>query len=839
VIAEQARRELPTGTVTFLFTDIDGSTRLLAELGPEQYGEALAEHRALLRAAFAQHGGVEVDTQGDAFFIAFPDAALAAKAAAAAQEALSEGRIRVRMGLHTGQPHLTSEGYVGHVVHLAARICAAGHGGQVLVSKASAEALREGQELTDLGEHRLKDFAQPVWIYQLGSRSFPPLKTISNTNLPRPASSFIGREREVDEVTALLRNGARLLNLTGPGGTGKTRLSIEAATELIPDFKAGVFWVPLASLRDHALVSETVAHTIGAKDELADHIAEREMLLLIDNLEQVVAAAPQLATLVESCPNLRVLTTSREVLRVRGEVEYPVPPLAEREAVELFSTRSGLSADDTVESLCRRLENLPLAVELAAARARVLTPQQILDRLSGRLDLLKGGRDADPRQQTLRAAIEWSHELLDDGEKVLFARLAVFRGGCTLDAAEIVVDADLDTLQSLVDKSLVRHSGDRFWMLETIREFAAERLDASGEANTIRRRHAGFFLALAEEADPHLRDVALRGGVREVHWLARIDSEHDNLRAALDVLSAASDTQLVLRLTGALVEYWFERTNFVELRQRLTTALAADASPTSARAKALIGMSDALSAGGDEQGAQAAAKDALAIYRSIGDRSGVADAVWRLGSGTDVRESIPQLLEAFALFQEVDDQQSALNVSRSLAWAYQQLGDRARANKLYRETLARARLLDNPYIVHVCLGALAMNAAENGRTEEARALAREHIPMPDDFGRLDLSTSLERAAFVLVHAGEWTSAVSLLAAAEHISREIQASQAWVAQFHERTRAMAAEHLHDADFAEAWERGSLMTDDEACSFARDALGGAREDATAQTAATPHD
>jgi hypothetical protein len=353
------RRQLPSASVTFLFTDVEGSTRLLHELGAEAYAEALAEHRRVLRKVFAAEGGVEVDTQGDAFFYVFTDARAAVAAGAAANVALEPGLIRIRMGLHTGDALLTGEGYVGEDVHLGARVAAAGHGGQVLLSAATRALLDGG--VTDLGEHRLKDFAESVAIYQLGEERFPPLKTISNTNLPRPASSFVGREQETAEVAELVR-GHRLVTLSGPGGSGKTRLSIEAASELVGEFKAGVFWVSLAPVRDASLVLETVGQTLGATDGLVDHIGERELLLLLDNLEQVVEVAPDLASLVEVCPNLHLLATSRELLRVRGEVEYPVPPLAEPEAVTLFCERSGLDPDETTAELCRRLDNLPLAV---------------------------------------------------------------------------------------------------------------------------------------------------------------------------------------------------------------------------------------------------------------------------------------------------------------------------------------------------------------------------------------------------------------------------------------------------------------------------------------------
>ena len=351
-------------------------------------------------------------------------------------EGLASGPIQVRVGLHTGTPLVTDEGYVGDDVHFAARVASAGHGGQVVLSAATAELVE--LELSDLGEHRLKDIAEPVPIFQLGAGSFPPLKTISNTNLPRPASSFVGREAELGKVLGLLQDGARLVTLTGPGGSGKTRLALEAASTLVPEYTAGVFWVGLAPLRDPALVTASIAQTLGAQDGLKAHVGERELLLLLDNLEQVVEAAPELASLVEACPNLKLLCTSRELLRVRGEVEYPVLPLTEPEAVSLFCARARLEPTDEINVLCRRLDSLPLALELAAARAKALSIAQILERVSGHLDVLKGGRDADPRQQTLRATIEWSYELLSEQERRMFTRLAVFAGGCTLEAVQEV-----------------------------------------------------------------------------------------------------------------------------------------------------------------------------------------------------------------------------------------------------------------------------------------------------------------------------------------------------------------------------------------------------------------
>ena len=823
----EARRRLPTGTVTFMFTDIEGSTRLLRELGADGYERALAEHRRLLRQAFAKHGGVEVDTQGDAFFVAFADAVAAISSAREAQQVLEAGRIRVRMGLHTGRPRLSDEGYVGEDVHIGARMAAAGHGGQVLLSKTTAEAL-SGVELTDLGEHRLKDFPESVWIYQLGSERFAPLKTISNTNLPRPASSFVGREREVSEITALLRDGARMVTLTGPGGTGKTRLSIEAAAELVPDFKNGTFWVDLAPLRDHTLVSETVARTLGAKDGLADHIGEREMLLLIDNLEQVVAAAPELATLVESCPSLRVLTTSRELLRVRGEVEYPVPPLADPEAVELFSARSRLPADATIEELCRRLENLPLAVELAAARASVLTPRQILDRLSGRLDLLKGGRDADPRQQTLRAAIEWSYDLLDSGERELFSRLAVFAGGATLEAAERVVDAELDTLQALVDKSLLRHTGDRFWMLETIHEFAAERLAASGVADKLGQRHAEHFLEVAESLEKSM----FGPGSDEVN--DAIERDHANFRAALEHFEATGDIEYAMRLAGALTVFWDQRAHHTEALSRYVALLsAADNAPTETRAKVLDGAANMALMTGDATAAWRWQMEALEINRELGNKPGIALALWGLGYMSTEQGRYDDagefLNEAVQLLQELNDNVSLMWITRTLAHNYLERGDLQRARLRYEESLERARAAGDRTLEAHDTGALGSIAIRQGRRGEAAVLARESLQLIVDVkDPTAVLAGLTSAAVVLMKLGQTEVASQLLGHADVRQMEVGAQEPWVAKMKQEAIEALRERLEDSAFDDAWERGRALSPDAARALATKALDEAIED-----------
>jgi predicted ATPase len=813
------RTDLPAGIVTFLFTDVEGSTQLLHELGAEGYAQALAEHRRILREAFRAYGGVEVDTQGDAFFYAFPSATGALDAAREGQEALLSGPIRVRIGMHTGTPHLTDEGYVGQDVHRGARIAASGHGGQVLLSKETCDLVHA--EVKDLGEHRLKDFDEPVWIFQLGEKRFPPLKTISNTNLPRPASSFVGRDREVAEVVSLLHDGARLLSLTGPGGSGKTRLAIEAAAGLVPEYRNGVFWVGLAPLRDSALVADTIAQTLGVKDGLAAYIAERELLLLLDNFEQVVDAAPELSSLLAACPNLRLLVTSRELLRVQGEVEYPVPPLAEPEAVELFSARSRLEPDDTIAELCRRLDDLPLAVELAAARTSVLSPAQILERLSKRLDVLKGGRDADPRQATLRATIEWSHELLSEDEKALFARLAVFAGGCTLASAEDVTEADLDTLQSLVEKSLVRHTDERFWMLETIREYALERLDESGEADALRGRHAEHFLALAEEAEPHLF------GVSPGKWLDQLEHEHDNLRAALDRLEVSGETELALRMAGALAEFWAVKGHLTEGRRRVESALAADERPTAARAKALNGAADLANGNGDPATARLRAEEALALNRSLGRPWGTADSLLLLGIASadedDFVRARELIDESIRLFREIGDERNTLEAARVLAWTCRELGDLDRARELLEDNVRRAHALGDKQIEARSLDTLAGYAVDEGRVEDALRMLKDAYRLNRELGDIYwMPIIVCRLGRALAAAGSARLAARILSSGEALLEEIGSESSWIARMNEETLATIRTQLDEPILVEAWEEGRALTADAAVALALDSL-----------------
>jgi predicted ATPase len=812
--------DLPAGTVTVLLTDIEGSTRLIAELGEERYLQALAEHRRLLRAAFAAHGGVEVDTQGDAFLFAFADPVEAVAAAADGQKALASGPVTVRMGLHTGELQLTGEGYAGRELHRAARIAASGHGGQVVVS-AATQAFVDGQ-LIELGEHRLKDFDEPVALFQLGAQRFPPLKTISNTNLPRPVSSFVGRHGEREELVSMLSDGTRLLTLSGPGGSGKTRLAIEAASELVPAFKAGVYWVGLSALRDPALVTQAIAQIVGAKDDLAAHISERELLLLLDNFEQVVEAAPELSQLLETCPNLRLLVTSRELLRIRGEVEYPVSPLAEPDAVELFCERARHEPDETIAELCRRLDDMPLALELAAARTSVLTPEQILDRLAQRLDLFKGSRDADPRQQTLRATIEWSHDLLDQAEQQLFARLAVFAGGCTLAAAEEVCEADLDVLQSLVEKSLLRHTGDRFWMLETIREYGVERLEGSDEASTLHCRHAEFFLSFVEEAEPNLIGAGSRA-----RWLDPLEREHENVRRAIAWFEASGENDRALRLVAALWRFWDLKGHLIEGRHRLESALRADEHPTAARAKALAGAADMALTSGDGATGGRRAREALELYEALGDAWGTAFSRLMVAYAMGLEGDWPGAQHLFGKsvreFRELGDSHYALRAARAHAWAYYEGGDLARARQLNEEIVSLAREAHDPLPQGIALDGLAGIALDQGRLDDAVRLVEESYRIFRDLDDLLLvGQSVCRCAQVLALAGKPEIAARVLSGATALLDEIGAMPPYVAANNAQTLDVVRLALDEIAFADAWEQGRTLTPEEAVTLTLDSL-----------------
>jgi predicted ATPase len=667
---------------------------LVQELG-DRYGELLDEHRRALRSAFQRHAGVEVDTQGDAFFYAFSKATDAVAAALEGQRALATGDVRVRMGIHTGEPVLTDEGYVGVDIHRAARICSAAHGGQTLLSDATARLV--DADLRDLGDHRLKDLDAPQRLYQLGHDAFPPVRTLNYSNLPVPTTALVGRERECEEIRGLVR-AHRLVTLVGPGGSGKTRLALEVGAGAIDEFKDGVYWVPLAPIRDADLVEPTIARAVGVTDNLVHHLANRQILLILDNFEQVVAAASWLAELLAATASLKLMVTSREPLQLSGEWDYAVPPLPQTDAIALFTERavalkSDFEPDDAVAEVCRRLDGLPLALELAAARVKVLAPPQMLERLGRRLDFLtSGARDLPTRQRTLRATIDWSYDLLTDAEQLLFARLSVFSGGWTLDAAEAVCEADLGTLESLLAKSLVAQVGDRFGLLETLREYALERIERSAESDDVSARHADFFLALAEEANPELD-----GGEQE-KWIARLNAEHDNLRAALERFLADADSEHGLRLVAAIWRFWFDQGLWQETSRAVERVLASSARTTPDRVRVLQAAAWTSWRRGNVQTGSAFAEEGLRLSRELGDRQLIARSLHILGSvimGENPTRATSLLEESAGYSESAGDLVRLSATKQNLAIIAWESGDYQRAVDGFTRALELSRQSGN------------------------------------------------------------------------------------------------------------------------------------------------
>ena len=897
----------PSGTVTFLFSDIEGSTRLLQELG-DQYAGVLKDHHRLLRSAFTEWGGREISTEGDSFFVSFDRARDAVAAAVAAQRSLAEypwpkgQAVRVRMGLHTGEPSFSDGTYVGLDVHRAARICSAGHGGQILVSHTTCElvqhSLPEGVSLRDLGRHHLKDLERPEHLYQVivpGLPSdFPLLKTRPSSlgNLPAQPNELIGREEEVGTVRQLLlREAVRVITLTGPGGTGKTRLALQTAVSLKDDFHDGLYFVALAPISDPNLLAFSIAMAVGIRenparpvlDSLKDSLQAKHMLLVLDNFEQIVAAAPVVAALLATCPGLKVLVTSRIVLHLSGEHEYQVPPLKlpdparlpgpealdRYSAIALFVQRAravkpgfGLSTENAaaVARICAQLDGLPLAIELAAARIKLLSPQAMLDRLGSRLDFLKGGaRDLPARHQTLRQAIAWSYDLLDDDEKAFFRRTSVFVGDCTLEAIEKVCadvgglgrDA-LDAVAALADNSLLRQEegqGEepRFAMLGTIREYGLECLKAAAEWELTRRAHMRYFLALAEQAEAELT------GPRQSLWLDRLEIEHDNLRAALSSAEEHGDVEVGLRLGAALWRFWLVRSHMGEGRERLERLLAlpgAEAS-TSARAKGLHGLGtiifeisefaqarpfleESLSIWrelGDKKGTAAAlnnlgwlasqigdfeparslSEEALWCNRELGERRGIAVALNNLGAvalhQSEYAAAISLYEESLVLRREIGDRRGFAYVQVWLAWAHLQRGDHARATSVLGEALAVLRELNDKQLIGWALSMQGVVAHDLGEFDRAQVILEEGLFLAREVGnKLIIAWALSNLADVLYCQGKVALALPLLEEGISLWRAIGSGWGLPPALH--SRGCIALTLRDFDRAVALYRESL-------------------------------
>ena len=800
---------LPTGTVTFLFTDIEGSTRLLTAFGSE-WPTLLSRHNAIVRAAIDEHGGVEAKTEGDAFFAVFATASAALAAAVGAQRALAaepwppDGAVRVRMGMHAGTGVLSEGDYVGIDVHRAARIAGAANGGQTLISDAArilaAAELPDGTSLRDLGEHRLKDLPGPERLFQVVvddlPSEFPPVRSLdplNGGNLPEPSTSFLGRDHELDAIAGLLGD-ARLVTLTGPGGTGKTRLSIEVARRLRPQFADGVWFVGLDDVRDANLVLPAIASNLAVQEQadrsieavLNDHLARRQLLLVLDNLEQIVAAGPAIGRLVAAAPRCRAVASSREPLRVSGEQEYPVPPLAGDPAVDLFVERARLSRPDfvpdeaarmVIAQICQRVDGLPLAIELAAARVRILSPEAILARLGSSLSLLVGGgRDHTERQRTLRGAIAWSYDLLEPAERRFFARFTVFAGSAGIEAVAAVVPdeagdvAALDACGLLVEKSLLRQfdgpDGEpRFSMLETIREFAAERLTEDPDLPALRERHARWVLDLAERLEPELVGVDPKGA------FDLLELEYANIRTAIKWSIESATPEVGLRIGAAIWRFWQHRSHLAEGRTQMTALLDVESSSIAARvrARAMTALGGVCYWQGDFQVADDLYRAALLVYREVGEPRGVALALYDLGFTTailrDLDEAGRLLEESLGLYLGLGDERMATTVREGIAVQLTIAGRYAEAYEIQLTVIAYYRAARLPFKLEDGLTFVASTEELLGRLVDAREHLRESIGIARAIGDAStIPTQLQVGALVAAGEGQDALAAALVGA---------------------------------------------------------------------------
>jgi predicted ATPase len=857
---------------------------------------ALARHAAILRSAIEQHGGYVVKTMGDAFHAAFGRAPDAVDAVLDAQHRLEAepwgnvGPLRVRMALHTGAAEERDGDYFGPSLNRAARLMSAGHGGQILLSQATYELVRDTlpdeATLADLGEHRLKDLIRPERIYQLVApglaSAFPPLRTLGGHphNLPIQPTSLIGREREIQSVSDLLGHGdTRLVTLTGPGGIGKTRLGLQVAANLIDRYQDGVFLIELAPISDPTLVASTIAQalsvTIAADrpvlDVLVERLRDRRLLLVLDNFEQVLAAAMVVDTLIRRCPTVSILVTSRAPLQLRGEREFPVPPLAlpdvgrssapealtQYEAVALFIERATAIRPDfavtnanapAVAAICARLDGLPLAIELAAARIRLLPPEALLARLGHSLDLLVGGRwDLPARQQTLRSAITWSYDLLHAPEQRLFRRLGTFVGGFTLEAAEAVGNADgdlsidvLDGVGALVDSSLVRarvtSDGEpRFDMLETVREYAVEQLEASGEASVIRRRHRDYYRALADRVAAELR------GPKDAQLFDRLEAEHGNLRAALDWCEAEpGGIDAAVPIVEGLAWFWVLRNHMIEASARVQRLIAAESGEAATRATLYCVAGYLAYFRGAHEEALRWLEPSLSLWRQLDDRRGLATALtylaqaaWAVG---DRARAAPLLEESVDLVRRAaaGAPHNAVLAThaeppfQSLARFAEEQGDLDRAAQLLEETLTFSRERGASHGVANVLRTMAMHACRRGDVKRAIALLDESLRLFHELADVPCSwNQLVLVAHVATMAGRHERAARLLGAADVQQRASGMIPLIVARaVHQDAITAARSALGEDAYAVAWAEGRSMNLEQAVAYALEEPGSTR-------------
>ena len=906
------------GTFTFLFTDIEGSTDLVRSIGRERYGELLDRHRAILREVWGRHAGVEQSTEGDSFFVVFAEAPAAIRAAVESQRAVlaepwpDDAPIRVRMGLHSGGAEKTGESFVGLNVNRAARIAAVARGGQVIVSGLTRDLLAdepvEGIDLRDLGDHRLKDLTAPVRLFQVVADGlpgeFPPLRTLDArpNNLPTQLTTFIGRDAELEEAAELLAT-TRLLTLTGPGGTGKTRLSLQLAARSAYDFPDGVFFVPLEPIRDPMLVAPRIAGALGVAegtarpiaDSLADWLRDKRLLLVLDNFEQVVAAAPIVADLLRAAPEIKAVVTSRAVLRVSGEQEYPVPglpvppdpsqlsamdrlnqggenlpidpvALGQYAAVRLFieravAVRPGFAVTDqnapAVAAISARLHGMPLAIELAAARIKILSPDAILVRLDQQLDVLAAGsRDLPARQQTLRGAIAWSYDLLDEGGRRLLDRLSVFASGCDLDSAEAIcgpatdLGGDiLDGLIALVDQSLVKTETDpdgetRFRLLDTIRAFAAERLEADGELELIRARHRAWFIALAERAAGQL------SGADQRRWLDRLELEHDDIRAVLDRAVAEPDPPVAIGVAFSMWRFWQKHGHLAEARRRLE---AMEAAPWShddprLRAKLLEALGGTCWWQGEVLEMSQRYREALSIWQSLGDEAELANAyynasfVFAFGPGLHPdadsdpdKVGLSYLERARDLFHHIGDARGEASALWGIGNYHYFRAYPGNGEEEFRQTLDMFRSVGDLTMEAWSMHMLGTALLRNGDIAEARGHVERAIRQFHAAGDASgLTLTLDDLSAIAVADGDLPRAARLRGAARNLTSETGAQLAGYVEdtFEIGIRPGIRSQMSTEDLARYGAEGAAWTMDEAVAYALDGAGPTEPDTRQQ-------
>jgi predicted ATPase/class 3 adenylate cyclase len=871
--------ELPTGTVTLLLTDIEGSTKLWTER-PRAMFQAVSRHHAIIGNAIERHGGSMPRDQGegDSIFAAFPRASDAVTAALDIQLALlgepwPEGvGLRVRLALHTGEPKLAEGNYFGKTVSRCARLRGLAHGGQTLLSSATMELARDelpsGASGKDLGAHRLKDFTRPETVFQLVHPdlpdNFPPLHSdeARSDNLPVQLTTFVGREQEIKEIKELLST-MRLVTLVGTGGCGKTRLAIEVGRQLLSEFEDGVHLVALASVGDPSLVVSRIAQSVGLQESageapfegLSNFLRDKSMLLVLDNFEGVTDAAALISELLAECPDVKVLATTRASLRISSEHEFQVPPLelpeldylpdieelSRHSAVKLFVERAqAVKADFAltnanariIAEICHRLDGLPLAIELAAVRVKLLPPAVLLDRLSSRLGLLTGGpRDLPARQQTLRNAIDWDYTLLEPEEQKLFRRLSVFHGGMSLDAASTVASAagevgiDLfDGLDSLVGKSLLRQvpsleTEPRFGMLQTIREYALDVLKASGEDDATRQAHANFYLSLAERAAEELR------GPDQVRWLEALEFDHDNLQDALEWAKRNDDWGVLLRLTAGMSYFWSIRGYVSE--GRMWTKLALDRTEgivSLHRTRVLAGSAMLARARVDYAEARRLLEECIEAQRQLGDEAGVAFSIKDLGNlevdQGNIEGAEKLYRESLAEWRRLGDQEGIAQTLNNIGFIAQIKGDQDEAMKLLEESLVLFRQLRDKQGIARALMNIAVSTRELGDNERAVRLSRESLVLWRQLGdKWDVADCLEDLAGELHELGLHHQAAVIYGGAEALRWAIGAPRPPVEQeTYQRRVDQVHKALGDAGFSEAWALGSAMRMEEVIDYA---------------------